>query len=513
MEKFSNNDSYSTLVQLPVSDKSVINEISGDFTLPDYQPEIKKLLKVTASVLPASRYIGDRGAEFSGGIDYYVIYAGADNQIYCAPLSAEYKIDVPLEGSVSELQNTTGYAVITPDNVSGRVTSPRKLSIKCRLRTRARIFGDASLDDRFGGGDGSLEVLYGLDDSARSVVSTGEMLRLSDEIVASGSGDEIRVVSADGRALVDEVICTEGNVNCRGNLYLKLLMSREDGSAPYTLTRKIPFSQLVASAGVSHGDDASARASVCEMSITVEDGRIAIDIGMLIECHAATLDKVKYVKDVYSTERRVDSEYRILDFPRREIAENGNFTLSESMTLEEAGIANGASVIDITGSVYPESYSFDSDRCTVSGRARYDILLENGGEYSSAVIEFPFKYETRSPDQLAGVPADALFSGEAVSTRARIDGERIGIDSEISMSGCIFEIAKTKILDKVCFGDEIGRRVGEYTVCYPDKSESLWSVAKRYGAPIDTVVAANKLAREAALDSEDSLADIKYLMI
>jgi hypothetical protein len=514
MERYGQNATFSPYVQLPVCDKSVISEISGDFTLPDYQPEIKKLLRVTANVLPASRYVGDRSAEFSGNVDYYVVYAGADNQIYCTPLTTEYKIDIPLDNAdVSELVNTTGYAVICPDNVSGRVTSPRKLSIKCRLRTRARIFGDASLEDRFENSDGSLEVLYGVDKTARTLISMGEMLRISDEIVISGSGDDLRVVCADAKALVDEVTCSDGDVNCRGNLYLKLLMSREDDTAPYTITRKIPFSQVVATDGVSRGDEASARATVCEMGISVEEGRIAVDIGMLIECHTSRIESVKYVKDVYSTMYRVASEYKTLDFPSRERETNGNFTLSDSMTLEEAGILPSASIVDVAGSVYPEAYSFDGDRCIVSGRVRYDLLIENGGEYSSAVIELPFRYETVAPDGIATAGADALFSGEVISTRARLDGERIGIDSEISMNGCSFENAHTMILDSVSFGEEIGRSRGEYTICYPERDESLWSVAKRYGTPIKNVISANKLSDTANLDGKESLSGVKYLMI
>ena len=512
MERYGKNDSLSFFVQLPVCDKSVISEISGDFTLPDYQPEIKKLLRVTANVLPASRYVGDRSAEFTGNVDYYVIYAGADNQIYCVPLTAEYKVDVPLDNpDANELVNASGYAVIYPDNVSGRVTSPRKLSIKCRLRARARVFGDASLEDQFGNGDSAFEVLYGVDKTARTLISMGEMLRISDEIVSSG--DDLRVIYADGKALLDEVNCGDGTVNCRGNLYLKLLMSREDGTVPYTITRKIPFSQSVSTEGVSHGDEASAKATVCEMGISLEEGRISVDVGMLIECHATKLDAVKYVKDLYSTTHRVSSEYKTLDFPSREKSSNGNFTLSDSMTLEEAGIVPSASIIDVAGSVYPESYSFGGDRCIINGRVRYDILLENEGEYSSAIVELPFKYETDAPDNFAAVPSDALFSGEVISTRARVDGERIGIDSEISMNGCSFEHAKTRVLDEVTFGESIGRAVGEYTVCYPEKHESLWSVAKRYGAPINSIISANKLSNDTELDGEDSLLGVKYLMI
>ena len=511
MDQYENKRARGGVVQVSMCDKSVISEISGDFTLPDYQPEIKRLLRVTASILPASRYVGDRCAELSGNVDYYVVYTGSDNQIYCAPLTAEYKIEVPFDAAeTSPLLNAVGYAAIVADNVSGRVTSPRKLSIKCRLRTRARFFGDMAIEDAFGGG--SLEVLYGKEDTARAVISMGEMIKLSDEMINSGS-DDLRVIFAEGKALVDEVSSGDGMISCRGNLYCKLLISREDGSAPYSVNRKIPFSQNIHADGVCRGDSASAKASACEMSVTVDDGRILLDVGMLVEAYASTSEQVKYVKDVYSTTHKVTCDYKTLEMPRYECFTNGNFTLSDSMTLNEAGIAADCNVLDIAGGVFPEVYSFDDGRCIVGGKARFDLLLDRGGEYSSQSIEFPFRYECASPDHESQTVADALFEGEIVSARARVDGERIGIDAEISMSGCAWERAQTRLLDSVSFGDEITHGVGEYTVCYPARGESLWSVAKRYGAPISTVVAANKIASDEKYDSERTLEKVKYIML
>ena len=511
MDQYESKRAPGGFVQVPICDKSVIGEMSGDFTLPDYQPEIKRLLRVSASILPASRYVGERSAELSGNVDYYVTYTGSDNQIYCAPLTTEYKIEVPFDMPQDPpLINTVTYASIVADNVSGRVTSPRKLSIKCRLRTRARIFGDMAIEDAFSGGP--LEVLYGKEDTARTVVCSGEMVRLSDELINSGSG-EVRVVFADGRALVDEVNCGDGAISCRGNLYCKLLISREDGSAPYTVTRKMPFTQNISADGVCRGDSASAKAVVCEMSVTVDDGRILLDVGMLIEAHASTCEQVKYVKDVYSTTHRVVCDYKTLEMPRYECFTNGNFTLSDSMTLDEAGISAECGVLDISGGVFPEGYSFDGGRCFVGGRVRFDLLLDRGGEYSSQSIEFPFRYECAAPDQATNVATDALFEGEIISARARIDGERIGIDAEISMSGCTWETEQTRLLDSVSFGDEIMRGVGEYTVCYPAKGESLWSVAKRYGAPISSVISTNKLPADEKYDCEHSLEKVKYIMI
>lgn len=512
--EYNNYSSVGGYVQVPISDKSVTSELSGDFTLPDYQPEIKRLLRITATVLPASKYIGDREAEFAGNIDYYVLYTGSDNEVYCAPLTADYKIGVPIENAGDmALANMMGYAMISPDMISGRVTSPRKLSIKCRLRARARIFGDMPIEDGFDKADGSTEILRGSEPVSRTVCCAGEILRVSDEIISNTGDGELRVIGADGKALVNEVTCSDGSVNCRGDLYLKLLMSKENGTAPYSTVRKIPFSQTIASEGVGIGSTASANATVSEMNITVDDGRVGIDVGMMIESCACKQERMNYIKDIYSTAHEAICEYKTVEMPRAAHSFNGNFTLGETMTLEEAGIAPSSTPVDVSGSVYAEDYSFENGRCAVNGKAKFNILLEKEGEYSTTDIEMPFRYET-DITSLGGLRApNALAQGEVVNARARFDGERLGIDAEVSMSGNVWDSGEVKMLDNVSFGDEIKRNSGEYVVCFPTESDSLWSVAKRYGTPLSSVTQANMLSDTGSPDSADSLDGASYLII
>ena len=84
-------------IQIPLCDKTVLTEVAGDFSLPDYQPEIKRLLRIRPCVLPAAPYAGSGSAEFSGTLDYYVLYMGNDGGLYCAPLHTEYALSVPFE--------------------------------------------------------------------------------------------------------------------------------------------------------------------------------------------------------------------------------------------------------------------------------------------------------------------------------------------------------------------------------------------------------------------------------
>lgn len=504
-------DSY---IQVPINDKSVVSEISGDFTLPDYQPEIKRLLRVGASVLPASRYIGDREAELAGNIDYYVYYTGSDNEIYCAPLTAEYKLSIPTEATEAEgLANMTGCVSVIPDMISGRVLSPRKLSIKCRLRARARIYGDMSIDDTFDSDSGETQVLQGRVDTMGALCVTGELFRLSDEILIGGQGGDVRVAAADGKALLTEVKCSQGAINCRGELYLKLLMSREDGGMPAVTLRKLPFSQTIAAEGVGADSNSCARATVCEMNITVDEGRVGVDVGLMIEAEASKKAQIGYIKDVYSTSRETSCEYNDVEITRSLNNVNGNFSLNHTVSLEEAGIGLQSIPVDISGAVQVEACSFGDRRCVVTGKVRFAMLLDKDDEYSSSDVEIPFKYEVDSALSETDGAKGACFTGEVISARARADGERLLIDAEIGMCGTMWETEMIRTLDKVTFGEEITRNRGQYIVCYPSSSDNLWNVAKRYGVPVASVVSGNMMSDTYSLDSETSLEGISYLII
>ena len=88
----SNNESIKEinkkLVCMEMCDRKIASEISNDYSLPDYMPEIRRILHIDVNVLPPAKYINVTGAEFNGNVDYNVLYAGSDGELHTAPLSA-----------------------------------------------------------------------------------------------------------------------------------------------------------------------------------------------------------------------------------------------------------------------------------------------------------------------------------------------------------------------------------------------------------------------------------------
>ena len=130
------------LVRLPLPLRRESVELNHDFTLPDYLPEISKLLRVTLRVLPPESYAGAGTIELSGRLVYDMLYADADGQLHACSLPAEYGMTVRLEvpdGCDLSL-GVDAWADPIPELTVTRVLSPRKLGIRTRMSCRARAF-------------------------------------------------------------------------------------------------------------------------------------------------------------------------------------------------------------------------------------------------------------------------------------------------------------------------------------------------------------------------------------
>lgn len=520
MDKFNMYTDEGTYVQIPVCEKTISQELSTDFTLPDYQPEIKRLLRINASILPPSGYFGASDAEFSGNIDYYVLYIGSDGEIYCAPLSSEYTVNVPIDCDDIGA-GFDGNAQIFADSISGRVTGPRKLSIRSRLKAMTHVYNNLPLGTNFGSDmdPSAVERLESEVKVAKIIYSAGETFHVTDEIIPDSRAKEIRVICAEGKVMINEVNAGNNDIVCRGDVHLKVMMCREnDGEndsekRTFCISRKIPFSQNIPADGVTAEADCCAYGTVTELSVDVEEGRIGVDVGLVIETLSGKNQNVKYTKDMYSTVCESNAEYKKLLTPKSIGSFNGNFTLSDSISLEDAGINPASSIVDSTGNAYIEEYSYENGKCTMSGKAKFNLQLQRADEYSVSEIEFPFKYTVNFKDNSSFDKYDINCRAEVISTRSRIDTERIGIDAEIAVCGSSMAIEEVTTLSTVHFGEGIKANRGEYVVCFPSADDTLWSVAKRYRSHISTITDENQLSNNYSSDSESSLSGVSYLLV
>ncbi len=514
MDNYSKEGKHSLRVQAEICDRRNVTDLSADFTLPDYQPEIKRLLRVRATVSPPDKYIGAGNAEFSGTVDYAILYAGNDGALYCATETGEYQFTLPIEVA-SDIDLNEGVvcdAEILPDTVTGRVVAPRKFSVKCRLRSHVRLYGTRLIEETLIGGDpASLQRLCGNMESARVFVGTGEPLQLGDEILCDVQSGDIRVISAEGQVFVTEAVAGSGVVNCRGEVCLKLLCAQEgSSSAPSALLRRIPFSQSVVTDGAEVNCDACAFGVCSQLQITVEEGRILCEVELRLRTRAQRNESFSFTRDIYSTAAECEATYTDAVLPHAIKCLNGNFSLNTALPLEEVGIRAGMSVADVALTPTVTSLESDHGKSFLIGRCRVSVILCDAEDTVAQEFEIPFRYETDGCDRPI---TDFEATVDPISCRARIDGERIGLDAELAVSLSLRGENRCRMLSEASFGETLASRGAVYTVCYPAKEDTLWSVAKRYHRSVATVSQMNHLADAPAADAAESLGGVAYLLV
>ncbi len=526
-------------VQVPILTRELTTEVAGDYSLPDYQPEIKRLLRIGTNVLPPNRFAGSDGTELQGTLDYYVLYMGHDNGVYCAPLSTEYRMLAEPDAEGRVLMNAVGEPLVclcdaTAEPPVGRVTAPRRLNIRCRVKADVKLYGEYPLADPRDGAE-SIETLTESTEAGRLYWGLGDSLSLQDDVILSPAESEWRLVCAEGKVMVTEAAPAVGAVNCRGEVVLKLTlcpaddpMLAEDGASaeareshgapPLTvMQRKIPFTQTVETEGVTPACTATACGYCTDISVEMEDGHLHAEMGVVTEARAQRNETVTYVKDLYSTRREGTCRYTATPAEQALRALNGNFTLSDSLPLADAGIDPAARVMDVTATAIPEGLTADpaKGRCVLTGVCRCHLLLLREGEYTAADMELPFRYEFDDPSLAQAPRSQPRFDGRitVVTCRARMDGERVGIDAELAVSVRTHRPAPFSPVAEADFGDEVTRRRGEYLICFPAPTDTLWSVAKRYHAPMAALTAANNLPAGPSADTHESLEGAGYLIV
>lgn len=501
-------------MQSPVCDRQVGVDLSSDFSLPDYQPEIKRLLRVRAVVSPVDKYVGAGNAQFSGTVDYCILYSGNDGALYSATQTEEYQFSVPVE-MTSDFEIGEGVLCdveIAPETVSGRVAAPRKLSLRCKLRAAVRIYGIRAVEERVDATDASaIQRLCGELSCAKVLTGTGEPLTLEDEILFDAQWSDLRVIFAEGQVLVSEATAGSGCVSCRGDVYLKLLCCHEKGDGLSVVqTRKLPFTQSVMVDGCEVNYDACAHGVCSDLHVTVEEGRVLCDITVRLSARAQRNDSVRYTRDLYSTACKSENQYTELTLPQAIKCVNGNFSYNTTMSLGEAGIRAGMNVCDVMMTTMSAAVEQDGGRCYLIGKCRCHLILSDGEEMSAQELELPYRYEFDATDATV-THYDAVV--DPVSCRARVDGERIAIDAELAVCVATRGVMEACVLSEARMGEAVKRTSAVCTVCYPARTDTLWSVAKKYHRTVDAVSVMNSLSDSVAADSAESLAGVAYLLV
>ena len=473
---------------MAVCDKTVSSELSGEYLLPDYMTGIRRILTVDGTALPPSRYVGPSSIELNGTVDHRILYLGEDGGLHTIPMTTEYTLSVPYDNE--HLDMNEGVTVLVSSACETpvvRVSGPGRLSLRGRLHTHLRAFGCGIPEEHYSGEMDPSRICRRREETeaVRMICVTAEPTVLNEEL--SGFSEDARIVSAEASPWLSETRIENGTLRLNGDLPVRLLICDRGGRVE-SVEKRVPFAISAECEGADAEWHTDARISVTELELTAEEGRIVCTATLVAE---ATLMKnlpMVYTEDLYSTARVCDTEYEDYSLPVVLRAENRSISQSERIAATDLGIPEGARILDARGDVTVEECSGQGDRLVVMGQSRYRLIWERDGEYGTAELTLPMRYETEG---VGDTPKQADALCRVALCRARMDGETACLDAELTVSVSFLGEKTVRAVSGASFGELTESGKNRFTVYYPTAGEDRWQVAKRYAVSPDRLTEGN----------------------
>ena len=461
-------------------DTSFGHEEARDFSLPDYMPEIKRLLFVSATVLPEGKFLNGNTLELGGTLSYNAVYVGEDGTLSSAPLVTEYSADTALPFTP---ENTEGITVDTEiENTSCRATGPRSLNIKSRLKFRVICDGKYETADAVTDMEGTP---IGIPSSGIERLSeeVGSLTRRRGSITESATGEISAPEGAepfmcDGVLYVTSATADGGSVKAAGKVRVKVAFAKDGGEKSFSEC-DIPFEAAVPIGSDVQFTDGRAWGRVASVKVTPEEnGRCRVSVEYDLDAEAYCASSAKICTDAYSTDAESENEYREYEIPSVLTFGAKRFDLSGAAEIK----AEDASLVYAAAPSCQCSVSTADGKVFAAGVVTLRTILSSGDETFAREIEMPFKTELCSlPDGVTAQELQSSTNCTALDAGVRITNGKIEADCDVTVTYSVCGKRKIRAVSAVKLGEKRDDAAAPcIRVYYPEQDESVWSICKKY---------------------------------
>lgn len=510
MNNSNNNIGY--FPQMPVCDKHFFTDLSADFSLPDYQPEIKRLLSTRISILPPSEYIGNGNASLSGEVNYYILYLGADNKLYSTKLTDTYSFEVPFEfnSHCVDMDNVTIIPHFSSENINVRVLGPRKLNVKSKVKSRilaltpmlhSALTTEMQMNNNIEKNISKVPILY-----AKNCQS--EIESVSEYIPVENSGDEVRVIDVNSHISVSECNAAAGKIIVKGDVVVKLLYCNDlESELPITCIKKVPFSSTIECEELESSFECSAKGHFCDSEVQVSEQGINIEVSYILTVNAQKNEEVPYLLDAYSTQNYSESKSTPISILAPLKCGGGSLTQNDIFKLDDIKMPADCKIIAADARANVTELCSENGKMFFKGDCYYQITHWLDGEYSSIQASAPFRYELDCRLKNSDTPLRFSASALPISVRTRVDDERLFVDCELIFDTFLQCENTVEILSEISFFEKLEKARDEVILCYPEKDATLWEIGKHYNQAL------KKIRTQNGLSESDLLPKTKFLVI
>lgn len=499
-------------VSKTIFDESSEQTVDADFALPDYCPDIQKILKCQIEPhIESKNIVGDR-IEIEGMSIVRIIYIDAiKTSVRCTEQSYPFSLS-------NNLKDTPQDAVIQTEikvnYLNCRALSPRRLNIhgafnvgvrvidKCEVRTTTHILGDDVQQKKLSIDYSYLQGLAQQQFSITETLETGQNRAAIQSVIRS----DIRCVCTECKPIINKLMY-------KGELLVKLMyLSDLDSGKVETMEYNIPFSQVIDLSGSSDKSICAVRTDIMNHSVTLrteigfDDPLPVLNAKLCVTAFAYEKRDTMVITDCYSTDYFIEPSYSSCSLPMLHSSIKENIIDKATVDFTETSLSK---VIDVWCEKGSAVCSRNDGKTMLSGKYNICILAV---DTSNNVI-----YTERTTDYSQALPnvpdiekMSTYLSTECISVGFRFCSEkRIEVRTEMLITGEIYEQFSVNAVTAAKADEEKKRRredLSSLILYFADEGEDVWNIARDYCTSVTQVRKENDL-------TEDILPSKRMLMI
>lgn len=495
-------------IQKDTVTENIFAECSEDFILPDYMPEIRRILRLETRLLQGDSFVSGGKADFEGVVLYTLFYTDSEEKLTAVPLESRYHYDVP----VGETVPLFVYSTELTEGVNMRPSGPRRLSIRTKIRATVHAVTEEPLQRNTEAllpeGCGEVEYLDKKTDILTSAYCRSELSEVTADFTLEGKDAlTLRPLYASAEILTEKASAENGHVLFHGVCCIKVLL--EAGGEAFTLSRRVPFEDAMIT-DCREGDSVlaypSCHSTAVKMEQNGEDTLVRVTAKCCFEATVRRNSETSVFCDLFAEKKSLTVSHTPLHTLALADAFMGNFTANAECPMEDASVPLSSV------SVKEAQLSWEGKRAVLSGECRAELLCygkEDGDERSHFYAKdftFPFRIETETP--MGVLPTDKKsFRLIPSASEVAVQNEKGYLSSELTL--CLYATRQSafSVPDTVSAHEREERDDSLLSIYYPKDTDSLWSVGKAYGIPCARLAEQNDIP----LDGDTALDDPKTL--
>lgn len=473
-----------------------------DFTLPDYCPDIQRILKCQIYPRITSKNISADRLDVDGTTCLKLMYAdSATGKMRCfehsIPFSSSFNLKSTPEDVVAILKPKVEY-------VNCRAVSPRRIDVHGAFSLCAKVFGKEKhpiISDI---------LANDIEQKKTNVMSSditgiGQMQFLINEVLEVSGGKPMAesIVRVNTEAFLHDYKTIANKLILKGEAIIKILYMSDSGEGSiHSMEYSIPISQIMDVNGIDEDSICNVKLDVMNENVEIredtsgENHLFDVEIRICVVATAYIDHNLSLITDVYSTKYEIKPSYKQTEIYRLVENISDNYVEKKNIEFPEKGIST---IIDTWSELCSINTKREDDKLIFKGKYNVCILgLDNEEEpfYIERMLDFTTTHNGTydCPDTYCDIEAKLL------SLSFRLTGSNeIEIKSEIIISGTVYCVYICKAISEIQVDENILKEKDNnaaVTIYYASQGESIWNIARKYCTSVDAIKIENDIEED-----------------